>query len=62
MSDYWDQYAVLVSDGEMSGPYDSRWVATRELECIQELIDTDPSLAGLTARIVTREVEAGEWE
>jgi hypothetical protein len=56
------QYSVLVSNGEMSERvYDSSYQANRELERINAVIAQDSTLADLTARIVTREVEAGEW-
>ena len=64
MSASWTQYSVQCSDGEMSDYiYDSLWSAEQELKHIQEILDnSDPQLEGITAWIVEREVEAGEWE
>lgn len=63
MSATWTQYSVECSDGVMSDRvFDSLWLARRELERIEEAIAADRGAKDLTAWIVEREVEAGEWE
>jgi hypothetical protein len=59
VSNYWTQYTVLCSDGYWEYVYDDKWSAEQELARVnQAIIDHKMDV---TAKIVEREVEAGEW-